>query len=90
MRSWPWGVPTGHTQGVANTPLAARRRRPSGSPFTDPEPREIQHFVVGDLVSHDRYGLGTVISVEEGIAVLVDFRPQRERIPSPYSKLAKL
>ncbi|GAA4558536.1 hypothetical protein GCM10023193_13390 [Planotetraspora kaengkrachanensis] len=43
-----------------------------------------------DRVSHDRYGLGVVISVEEGAAVLVDFGSRQERIPAPYSKLVKL
>ena len=75
---------------VANTSLAARRRRLPTSPFSEPQPRAVETFEVGDLVSHDRFGLGTVVSVEQGIAVHVDFRPHRERIPSPYSKLAKL
>jgi predicted RNA-binding protein (virulence factor B family) len=43
-----------------------------------------------DMVTHDRYGLGTVVGVEEEVAVLVDFGTQRERITAPYSKLTKL
>ncbi|GAA1297471.1 hypothetical protein Psi02_14530 [Planotetraspora silvatica] len=43
-----------------------------------------------DRVSHDRYGLGVVIGVEEGAAVLVDFGSRQERITAPYAKLVKL
>ncbi|WP_405139544.1 hypothetical protein OG589_23445 [Sphaerisporangium sp. NBC_01403] len=43
-----------------------------------------------DLVTHDKYGLGRVIGVEDDIAVLVDFGPQQERILAPYAKLTKL
>jgi predicted RNA-binding protein (virulence factor B family) len=46
---------------------------------------------MNDLVTHDRYGLGTVVNVEEDVAVLVDFGGnKRERIIAPYSKLTKL
>ncbi|HEX3925028.1 MAG TPA: hypothetical protein VHY31_22285 [Streptosporangiaceae bacterium] len=41
-------------------------------------------------MTHDRYGLGVVVGVEEEVAVLVDFGSQRERITTPYSKLTKL
>ncbi|WP_281284044.1 hypothetical protein [Nonomuraea deserti] len=42
------------------------------------------------MVSHDTYGLGSVIGVEEGVAVLVDFGAQTRRITAPYPKLFKL
>jgi hypothetical protein len=45
---------------------------------------------VHDQVTHDKYGLGVVIGVEQDIAVLVDFGPQQARIRAPYSKLTKL
>jgi len=41
-------------------------------------------------VTHDKYGLGVVLDVEEGVAVTVDFRPLRVRTLAPYSKLNKL
>jgi hypothetical protein len=74
------------------TARAATRRYLPGSPFNNiPEPvRQIEQYSVNDRVTHDRYGLGTVIGVEEEVAVLVDFGTQRERITSPYSKLTKL
>lgn len=49
----------------------------------------IEQYVVGDLVSHDSYGLGHVIELESS-AVKVDFRSQTVRITSPYHKMAKL
>ncbi|GGX74009.1 hypothetical protein GCM10010358_30480 [Streptomyces minutiscleroticus] len=45
---------------------------------------------MGDRVTHDVYGLGRVIGVEDGIAVLVDFSSAQERILSPYAKMSKL
>ncbi|HLU75490.1 MAG TPA: hypothetical protein VKZ82_25170 [Nonomuraea sp.] len=42
-----------------------------------------------DRVTHDRYGLGVVIAVED-TAVIVDFGTRQERITSPFSKLYKL
>jgi hypothetical protein len=74
------------------TARATTRRYFPGSPFNNiPEPvRHIEHYDLHDQVTHDRYGLGVVIGVEEEVAVLVDFGTQQERIPSPYSKLTKL
>ncbi|MBB2740518.1 MULTISPECIES: hypothetical protein [Microbispora] len=45
---------------------------------------------MNDQVTHDRYGLGVVLEVEDGVAVIVDFRSQQERIMTPYKKLHKL
>jgi len=50
----------------------------------------VKEFALRDQVTHDRYGLGVVIGVEDGIAVLVDFGPQQERIAAPFAKLTKL
>lgn len=71
---------------------APARRYLPGSPFNNiPEPvRHVERYDLNDLVTHDRYGLGTVINVEEDVAVLVDFGSKRERITTPYSKLTKL
>lgn len=52
-----------------------------------PPPKQ---FAVGDQVTHDVYGLGRVIGIEEGIAVLVDFGSAQQRILAPYPKLTKL
>lgn len=49
-----------------------------------------KHFATGDQVSHDVYGLGRVIGIEDGIAALVDFGSEQMRILSPYAKMTKL
>jgi hypothetical protein len=41
-------------------------------------------------VNHDRYGLGTVIGVEDDVAVLIDFGTERKRILMPCAELFKL
>jgi hypothetical protein len=71
-------------------PRAAARRHLPTSPFKPPEPAPpAETFTTGDQVTHDKYGLGVVLGVEEH-AVLVDFRPQQRRIPLPCAKLSKL
>jgi len=69
--------------------VTARRYLP-GSPFKAPPPaRPAETFAVHDQVTHDKYGLGVVLGVEDH-AVLVDFRPHQRRIPLPCGKLTKL
>jgi hypothetical protein len=71
---------------------AAPRRHLPGSPFNSPEPPAPppESYAVHDQVTHDKYGLGTVIGVEDGIAVLIDFGAQKLRIKMPCSKMARL
>jgi hypothetical protein len=69
---------------------AAARRYLPGSPFGAPAPaRPAETFAVHDQVTHDTYGLGVILAVEDR-AVLVDFRPDQRRIPLPCAKLTKL
>jgi hypothetical protein len=42
------------------------------------------------MVTHDKYGLGRVISVETDVAVVVDFAPRRVRITTPFTRMTKL
>jgi hypothetical protein len=74
------------------TPYRAAPRRPlPGSPFNVPvvtPPAE--HYSVDDLVTHDKYGLGTVTAVEDGVAVLVNFGSHERRLSTPCAKLTKL
>jgi hypothetical protein len=71
-------------------PRAAARRYLPGSPFNAPAPAPpAETFAVCDQVTHDKYGLGVILGVEDH-AVLVDFRPQQRRIPLPCTKLTKL
>lgn len=75
--------------------MAAResqpRRRLPTSPFLqpDPEPLVAEVYTPQDRISHDRYGLGTVISVEEN-SVVVDFGAETRRISIPSPKLTRL
>jgi hypothetical protein len=67
----------------------ARRYLP-GSPFNPPAPvGPAETFAVHDQVTHDKYGLGVILAVQDH-AVLVDFRPDQRRIPLPCAKLTKL
>ncbi|MFM9368632.1 hypothetical protein [Streptomyces sp. Da 82-17] len=70
-------------------PGVPKRHLPT-SPFKVPETPAPKLFAVGDRVTHDMYGLGRVIGVEDGVAVLVDFGSSQERIPSPYSRMTVL
>jgi hypothetical protein len=49
----------------------------------------VEEFEAQDLVTHDRYGLGRVITIEAG-AVVVEFGAVTHRINAPYAKLTKL
>jgi hypothetical protein len=49
-----------------------------------------KHFVPGERVTHDRYGLGKVIGVEDETAMLIDFGSHEVRIVNPYKGLHKL
>ncbi|MEV3856670.1 hypothetical protein AB0J38_20365 [Streptomyces sp. NPDC050095] len=60
------------------------------SPFKAPVAAALKHFEAGDQVTHDVYGLGRVVSVEDGTAALVDFGATQMRILSPYTKMTKL
>jgi hypothetical protein len=71
---------------------AGSRRNLPGSPFNVPEapaPPAVS-YAPQDLVTHDKYGLGAVVSVQEGIAVTVDFRSHTRRISIPCTKMTRL
>jgi hypothetical protein len=70
-------------------PPAPKRHLPT-SPFKVSVARAPERFAVGDQVTHDVYGLGRVIGLEDGTAALVDFGSAQMRILSPYAKMTKL
>lgn len=74
-------------------PRATTRRYLPGSPFnaqTPPAPVcPAETFATHDQVTHDKYGLGVILSVEDH-AVLVDFRSHQRRILLPCARLTKL
>ncbi len=43
-----------------------------------------------DMVTHDKYGLGRVILVEDDTALIVGFGTRQVRIMWPFAKLTKL
>jgi hypothetical protein len=68
----------------------ARRYLP-GSPFNVPVVEEIaETYEQSDLVTHDKYGLGSVLEVDGETAILIDFGPQRVRLALPCARLFKL
>jgi hypothetical protein len=71
------------------TSAGATRRHLATSPFRSvPEP-VIEHYACQDLVCHDTFGMGRVVTTEAE-AVTVDFGTQKVRVVSPYRKLSKL
>ena len=61
----------------------------ASSPFAPPPEVSIETFACDDLVQHDSYGMGRVIHTDAS-AVIVDFRSQKVRVPSPFHKMTKL
>jgi hypothetical protein len=80
---------------MMNRPRAASRRFLSASPFNTPQadlPADppAERFAVQDQVTHDKYGLGRVIVVEDDTAVVVDFGSRWIRVATPCAKMTKL
>lgn len=72
------------------TPAATRRYLPT-SPFKPPPAAPpAEQFAVQDLVTHDKYGLGRVIGIEDDTILVIDFGTQKLRITTPCAKLTKL
>jgi hypothetical protein len=70
---------------------AGPRRQLPGSPFNVTAPVEpAEQYSVHDLVTHDKYGLGAVIAIDDAGGVLIDFGAHHARITLPCAKLSKL
>jgi hypothetical protein len=70
---------------------AATRRHLPTSPFAaEPEALPAEQFAAQDQVTHDKYGLGRVVSIEADESLIIDFGARRVRITMPCAKLAKL
>ena len=70
---------------------AATQRFLPTSPFKPPPPAPpAEEFAPQDQVTHDKYGLGRVVRVEDETAMIVDFGTQQVRITTPCAKLIKL
>jgi hypothetical protein len=71
-------------------PYAGSRRHLASSPFAPPVPQVVPVFVLDERVTHDKYGLGRVVSVEGDQAVVVDFGSAQIRLMRPFDKLSAL
>jgi hypothetical protein len=70
----------------------ANRRFVKASPFNAPAGPEppAEQYGPGDQVTHDRYGLGRVVTVEDDTALVIDFGSRLMRIKIPCAKMTKL
>jgi hypothetical protein len=70
----------------------ASRRFVIGSPFDTPAAPEppAEQYAERDQVTHDKYGLGRVVTVEDDTALVIDFGARLMRIKIPCAKLTKL
>lgn len=75
---------------MMNGGSAAKRRYLPTSPFKPREDPPVERFLLDDLVTHDKYGLGRVILVEGDTAVVVDFAPMKVRIMAPFARMIRL
>ena len=74
-----------------NSASAWNRRHLPSSPFKPPpEDPPAERYELGDLVTHDKYGLGRVIMVEGDASVVVDFTSKKVRIAAPFLRMTKL
>jgi hypothetical protein len=71
------------------TSSGSKRRHLASSPFPPEVEQIIETYAVGDLVSHDTYGMGRVVGTDAG-AVTVDFGSQTLRVKSPFNKMELL
>ena len=70
---------------------AASRRLLPTSPFRPAPPAPpAEQLAEHDQVTHDKYGLGRVVSVQDDATLVVDFGTRRVRFTMPCTKLAKL
>ena len=70
---------------------AATRRLLPTSPFgAEPPAPPAELFAEQDQVTHDKYGLGRVTSVEADTSLIIDFGSCRVRVMTPCDKLTKL
>jgi len=75
---------------IVRPPRVAVRPHLSTSPFAPPPVLPAEQFAVQDRVTHDKYGLGLVTSVEADTSLIIDFGSCRVRIVTPCDKLTKL
>ncbi|MDZ5660656.1 hypothetical protein SFC79_02670 [Nocardioides sp. S-58] len=72
-----------------SNPSGSRPKHLKSSPFAPAPEVVVENYDIGDRVSHDLYGLGTVTKVDSH-AVTVDFGSQAVRIKPPFAKMQHL
>ncbi len=75
---------------IVRPPRVAVRPLLPTSPFAPAPVLPPEQFAAQDRVTHDKYGLGRVTSVEADASLIVDFGSCRVRIVTPCTKLTKL
>ena len=76
---------------MMNQARAATRRFLATSPFNArPAAPPIPVFALQDQVTHDKFGLGRVVGVEDDTALVIDFGSCQVRIMTPCAKLTRL
>ena len=93
-----WGGSGGYGRGRNGPVRTTRRREEPATPSFDPAPArpagDIPGFEIGDKVTHDSYGLGTVIGFEgsgSSAVAQVDFGGgQVKRLLLRYAPITKL
>jgi len=75
---------------IVRPPRVASRPFLPTSPFAPPPVLPAEEFAVEDQVTHDKYGLGRVTSVEADTSLIIDFGSCRVRVVMPCAKLSKL
>ncbi|NEE54063.1 ATP-dependent DNA helicase PcrA, partial [Streptomyces sp. SID8455] len=64
-RKGPMAAPAGPTSGITSSLSSSRARSgPSGFATRRSTEKPVVTLVVGDRVTHDQFGLGTVVAVE--------------------------
>ncbi|MFG2403469.1 DNA helicase PcrA [Streptomyces brevispora] len=94
-RKGPMAAPAGPTSGITSSLSASRARSgPSGFATRRTSDRPTITLVVGDRVTHDQFGLGTVTAVEgigDQAKVTVDFGDERpKKLLLRYAPVQKL
>ncbi len=77
--------------GGDETHRPSQTQTPAHQPFKPPPAApSTKEFAPQDQVTHDKDGLGRVLEVEPGRAVLVDFGTQKVKILAPFTRLFRL
>jgi hypothetical protein len=53
-------------------------------------PAVVTVYAVDDRVSHDTFGIGTVVTVESDQALTIDFGDRQVRVVTPFRKVTRL